>query len=160
MTKQLTMMVGVALLAALALAGALGIFTFSAAQPVAAQAISTDVVRSFGEPEVADDGTVTVDVTIMVGGGILLAAVTETLPDGWDYGSASIPDDQIERTGQTISFRVIGRRPRYVHRYVRPIWLKAARSLERLSSQGSAVRPPLPRRSAAHHGNRGHGWYT
>ena len=40
MTKQLKMLVGVALLAALALAGALGIFTFSAVQPVGAQADS------------------------------------------------------------------------------------------------------------------------
>ena len=41
MTKELKMLVGVALLATLALAGALGIFTFSAAQPVGAQGAPT-----------------------------------------------------------------------------------------------------------------------
>ena len=45
MTKELKMVVGVALLAALALAGALGIFTFSAAQPVRPRQLSAD--RSF-----------------------------------------------------------------------------------------------------------------
>ena len=44
MTKQLTMMVGVAMFAALALAGALGIFAFST---VSAQTTSADVTRSF-----------------------------------------------------------------------------------------------------------------
>ena len=37
MTKELKMVVGMALLATLAVAGALGIFTFSGAQPVGAQ---------------------------------------------------------------------------------------------------------------------------
>ena len=56
MTKELKMVVGVALLAALALAGALGIFTFSGAQPVGAQATPTATRRPSGAsamPEVA-----------------------------------------------------------------------------------------------------------
>ena len=63
MTKELKMVVGVALLATLAVAGALGIFTFSAAQPVGAQRVP------FGHPvllpmtTVAPGGTVTVTIT-------------------------------------------------------------------------------------------------
>ena len=110
MTKELKMLVGVALLAALALAGALGIFTFSGTQSVSAQAISTDVVRSFGEPEVAADGTVTVDVTITVSN-LFLAVVTETLPDGWDYVSASIAEGGVTVSGQMVSFSVLGGEP-------------------------------------------------
>ena len=83
MSKQLTMMVGVAMLAALALAGALGIFAFST---VSAQTTSEHVTRSFSATQVATDGTV--DVTISVNG--LGADVTETLPDGWDYESVSV----------------------------------------------------------------------
>ena len=119
MTKELKMVVGVALLAALALAGALGIFTFSAAQPVGAQTVSTDVMRSFGESQVANDGTVTVDVTISVTNVDLFAltSVTETLPAGWEYKPASAVTDtglDAEATPgnmgnqQTVSFTIIG----------------------------------------------------
>ena len=55
MTKELKMLVGVALLAALALAGALGIFTFSAAQPVGAQGDAPTATRSF-DPTVGGSG--------------------------------------------------------------------------------------------------------
>ena len=110
------------MLAALALAGALGIFAFSAFQPVSAQTISTDVIRSFGEPQVATDGTVTVDVTITVSNVDIfaLANVTETLPDGWDYESIvpsdadPVVDDTESR--QMISFTCIIGPVRYVHR--------------------------------------------
>ena len=52
MSKQLTMKVGVAMFAALALAGVLAIFAFSALQPVAAQTTSDHVTRSFSPTEV------------------------------------------------------------------------------------------------------------
>ena len=49
MTKELKMVVGVALLAALALAGALGIFTFSGAQTVKVVGQQRHVTRSFSD---------------------------------------------------------------------------------------------------------------
>ena len=63
MTKELKMVVGVALLATLAVAGALGIFTFSAAQPVGAQETPT-AIRSFDPMAVAPGGTVTVTIAL------------------------------------------------------------------------------------------------
>ena len=100
MTKQLTMMVGVAMLAALALAGALGIFAFST---VSAQTTSDDVTRSFSTTQVAPGGTVDVTITLNTG---LLADVVETLPVGWNYESASIAEEEVDRDGQTIEFAV------------------------------------------------------
>ena len=103
MRKQLTKMVGVAMFAALALAGTLGIFAFSASQPVSAQT-STDVTRSFSADEVKPGGTVDVTITVVKG---LVYFVTETLPDGWVYQSVS-PKDAIptKPSGQVISFSV------------------------------------------------------
>ena len=65
MTKQLTMMVGVAMFAALALAGALGIFAFSAAQPSQPRRPATTSTRSFSASQVAPGGTVDVTITPM-----------------------------------------------------------------------------------------------
>ena len=104
MTKELKMLVGVALLAALALAGALGMFTFSPAQPVAAQSTSNDVTREFSASQVARGGTV--DVTITLNSG-LLVNVTETLPDGWVYDSVSPSGVNVTPSGQMISFQVL-----------------------------------------------------
>ena len=101
MTKQLTMMVGVAMFAALALAGALGIFAFST---VSAQTTSDDVTRSFSAPRVDPGGTV--DVTIALNTGFLVS-VTETLPDGWGYESVSPSDVTVMENGQMISFDVL-----------------------------------------------------
>ena len=115
MSKQLTRKVGVAMLAALALAGVLAMFALGAFQPVAAQTTSDHVTRNFSATEVAADGTVSVDVTITVTG--LFATVTETLPDGWDYQSARTPvagplnNDDVTVSGQMISFDVIGGDP-------------------------------------------------
>ena len=111
MTKELKMLVGVAMLAALALAGALGIFTFSAAQPVAAQTTSDHVSRSFSATQVAPGGTVDVTITVTTGLG---ATVTETLTEGWVYESASsVVEDVIAVTesGQTVSFFVFNGDP-------------------------------------------------
>ena len=58
MSKQLQILVGVAMFATLALAGALGIFAFSGAQPVQAD---SHVTRSFSATQVATGGTVDVD---------------------------------------------------------------------------------------------------
>ena len=88
MTKELKMLVGVALLAALALAGALGIFTFSGAQPVGAQETPT-AIRSFDPMPVAPGGTLTVTIaTTNAGFG---ASVMETLPSGFAYVSSDLP---------------------------------------------------------------------
>ena len=110
MSKQLTMKVGVAMFAALALAGALAILAFSAYQPVAAQTTSTKVTRSFSATEVVTGGTL--DVTITFADAPLhIASVTETLPDGWAYQSARTTvgsiDDAVTESGQMISFSII-----------------------------------------------------
>ena len=106
MTKQLTMMVGVAMLAVLALAGAMGIFAFST---VSAQSTSDDVMRRFSASQVAPGGTV--NVTITLGSGI--ANVMETLPDEWEYEDDSAMtgrgEDALAVTGtmgnrETVSF--------------------------------------------------------
>ena len=108
MRKQLTMMVGVAMVAALALAGALGIIAFSGSQSVAAQTTSDHVIRSFSATQVAPDETVDVTITVNAGLG---AEVTETLPDEWDYESASIDEADVTVSGQMVSFFVINGEP-------------------------------------------------
>ena len=109
MSKQLQILAGAAMFAALALAGALGIFAFSGAQPVHAD---SHVTRSFSATQVATGGTVDVEIT-KVGGGFL-ASVTETLPDGWDYQSASVPNGDsvtVTESGQMITFDVLSGEP-------------------------------------------------
>ena len=92
MTKQLTMMVGVAMLAALALAGAMGIFAFNT---VSAQTPS-DVTRSFSATQVAIDGTVNVTISTSA-----LVHVTETLPVGWEYQDGTAMSGRGEDAGAT-----------------------------------------------------------
>ena len=97
--------------AALALAGALAVFVFGASQPVAAQTTSDDVTRSISTARVADDGTVSVDVTITLNTAGL-AQVSETLPLGWTYevGSAKVGGVSIAENltggGRMIGFTV------------------------------------------------------
>ena len=86
MTKELRMLVGVAFFAALALAGALGVFTFSAAQPVGAQA-APSAIRTFSSDMVAPGGTVTVTIRTADTGGF--GRVTEMIPSGFTYVSSS-----------------------------------------------------------------------
>ena len=92
MTKELKMVVGVALLAALALAGALGIFTFSGAQPVGAQATPT-AIRSFDPMPVAPGEPLTVTIVTTNAGS--LASVMEMLPSGFVYVSTDLPADNV-----------------------------------------------------------------
>ena len=103
MQPQLKMLVGVAVFATLALAGMLGIFTFSAAQTV--QADGHSATRSFSPASVVPSGEVTVTVTFdnfEAGPGSL----TETLPAGFAYKptSSSVDDDFIIITGQEAGF--------------------------------------------------------
>ena len=104
MTTQLKMLVGVALFATLALAGALGIFSFGSAQ---AQATPT-ATRSFSPMTVAPGGTVT--VTIVTGNTASLGRVYETLPSGFTYVSSSLPPENVDIvTNAAIpSFNVFG----------------------------------------------------
>ena len=114
MSKQLTMTARVVLFAALALAGALAIFAFSASQPVAAQTTSTDdVTRSISATGETVDVTITLNTSEH-----LIVNVTETLPSGWDYQSArsvksSTVSVVIDDTGseQMISFYVLAGDP-------------------------------------------------
>ena len=118
MSKQLTMMVGVAMFAALALAlaGALSIFSFSASQPVSAQTDQRPTsLRSFGEPQVADRrdcGCGCDDHSYATSILLSLADVTETLPEGWEYEShepsnVGVKVDETE-SRQMISFTIFG----------------------------------------------------
>ena len=107
MSKQLQILAGVAMFATLALAGALGIFAFSGAQPVHAQA-SSDVTRMLSATEVATEGSVDVTITLNTG---LAVDVTETLPADWDYQSVSPSSVDVAEIGQMISFSVISGEP-------------------------------------------------
>ena len=108
MSKQLTMKAGVAIFAALALAGVLALFAFGAYQPVAAQTTSSDVTRSFSASQVTPGGTLDVTITLNTG---LLVEITETLPDGWDYQSIMPSTVDVTENGQMISFEVVNGEP-------------------------------------------------
>ena len=111
MSKKLQILAGAAMFAALALAGALGIFAFSGAQPVHAQTVSSDVTRDFSATQVDTGGTVDVTITLNAG---LAVAVTETLPNEWDYQSAMTSRDSnpmVTESGQMITFDVINGEP-------------------------------------------------
>ena len=96
MTKQLKILAGVAIFATLALAGVLGIFTFSAADPVEAQA-APSATRSFSPMSVAPGETVTVTIafanTPAFGG-----SLTEMLPDGFTYAGSDLPPENVTAT--------------------------------------------------------------
>ena len=105
MTKELKMVVGVALLAALALAGALGIFTFSGAQTVKADGHSA--TRSFSPASVAPGGTVTVTITPMNIG--RFGRVVETLPNGFTYVESNLDDTEVNSTDPSaLAFTLFG----------------------------------------------------
>ena len=101
MSKQFKMLVGVAVFATLALAGMVGAFAFSAAQPVQAQ----DVTRS-----ISVTGQ-TVEVTIAQSAALAMDVV-ETIPDDWTYQGAvdstgADYDPNITQNGQMLSFAVV-----------------------------------------------------
>ena len=85
MKIQLKMLAGVAIFATLALAGMIGVFAFSAAQPVQAQAApgaTPSAERSLDISTVAPGGQVMVTITAANTGGNPWY-VTETLPEGF-----------------------------------------------------------------------------
>ena len=93
------------MLLALALAGALGIFFYSAAQTLKADEHSA--TRSFNPDPVAPGGSVVVTIdTNDIGG---FGSVTETLPAGFTYVSSSLGTDDVDASGgQVIVFTLIG----------------------------------------------------
>ena len=93
------------MLLALALAGALGIFFYSAAQTLKADEHSA--TRSFNPDPVAPGGSVVVTIdTNDIGA---FGRVTETLPAGFTYVTSSLDADQVDASGgQEIRFRLIG----------------------------------------------------
>ena len=102
MTKELKMLVGVALLVTLALAGALGIFTFSAAQPVGAQEGAT---RSHAT-SVAPGGILTVTIAPT---NLDFGLVVETLPSDFTYVGSSLHNAQVDDTSlPDLVFTLIG----------------------------------------------------
>ena len=84
MYNQIRPIAGVAILLALALAGALGIFLYSAAQPLKADEHSA--TRSFNPDPVAPGGSVVVTIGIDNDLGAF-GRVTETLPADFTYVS-------------------------------------------------------------------------
>ena len=105
MSNQLTMKVGVAIFAALALVGALTMFVFGSVYPVEASGHSA--MRSFDPATVAPGGTVTVTVSAENYG--RFGRVTETLPAGFTYESSSLNDDEdVSTDGQNVKFTLFG----------------------------------------------------
>ena len=105
MSKQLTMKAGVAMFAALALAGVLAILAFSAYQPVAAQTGST-VTRGFNMEEVTPGGTLDVTIT-HTAPSFASVDVSETLPAGWTFDQIVSPAGlNSTSSGQMVSFKV------------------------------------------------------
>ena len=104
MTNQLKMMVGVAVFAALALAGTLGAFVFGAAQPVEAQ--TNLATRSFNPTPVAPGAEVVVEIDVPGSG--VLPVVSEMWPSGFTYkaGSASggTNDPVVDENARTVRF--------------------------------------------------------
>ena len=104
MSNQLTMKVGVAIFAALALVGALTMFVFGSVYPVEASGHSA--TRSFDPATVAPGGTVTVTVSAENYG--RFGRVTETLPTGFTYESSNLDADQVITDGQEARFTLFG----------------------------------------------------
>ena len=154
MTKELKMLVGVALLATLALAGALGIFTFSGAQPVGAQATST-ATRSFDPMTVAPGGTVTVTIATANAGSF--PTVTETLPSGFTYVGSDLPADNVTITEPTLAFSLFDAPSTFTYDVTAPM------ATGEYTFEGSMRTAPgaagLHVVGGAHHGNRGCGYY-
>ena len=105
MTNQLKMMVGVAVFATLALAGALGAFLVGPAQTVEAQ--SPSAMRSFNPSTVAPGGEVVVTIDVS---NLTFGAVTETLPSGFTYTHTTLgsPNDTVNVSGQNVRFTLQG----------------------------------------------------
>jgi hypothetical protein len=62
--------------------------------------------RSFPAASVAPGGDVV--VTITAAGHGSFGEVKETLPAGFTYGSSSLPDDEVEVDGQSVTFSLLG----------------------------------------------------
>ena len=71
----------------------------AAAQPQGAQ-------RSFSSSWVEPGGTV--DVTVTAAGYGEIGQIVETLPSGFRYAGASLPDSAVTVSGQTVSFVLLG----------------------------------------------------
>ena len=66
----------------------------------------TSASRSFSPDPVDADGAVTVTITAEGHGSF--GEVAETLPAGFTYSSSSLPDDQVESVGQTVTLTLLG----------------------------------------------------
>ena len=162
MTKQLTMKAGVALFAALALAGALAIFVFGAYQPVAAQQADPSASRSFSSMTVEPGDSVTVTITTANTGNI--GRVTEMIPSGFTYASSSLPAGNVDATnasapvfnlfGAGASFTYDVTAPTTTGDYVFSGTLRAGDPLDNYTVGGSttvtvAVEPVVPEAQVA-----------
>ena len=103
MSKQLRMLAGVAVFAALVLAGTVGAFAVGVAQPVQADHGSTHATRSFtpASGTVEPGGSLTVH--IQRGDAFV---ITETLPAGFTFASTTLEASDYTMDGQTVEFTV------------------------------------------------------
>ena len=92
-------------LAALAIAAMVGALALLA-QPGAVEAQSQSASRAFQRTWAAPGGQVRVTITASNYGAF--GQVVETLPDGFTFVSASLPDPQIEQEGQVVRFNLFG----------------------------------------------------
>ena len=74
-----------------------------------APAVGPSASRSFSPDPVDAGGQVTVRITADGYGSF--GDVAETLPAGFTYSFSSLPDDQVTRVGQTVTFALIGGTP-------------------------------------------------
>ena len=92
-------------LAALAIAAMVGALAL-VAQPGGVEAQSQSASRAFQRTWAAPGGQVRVTITASNYGAF--GQVVETLPDGFTFVSASLPDTQIEQEGQVVRFNLFG----------------------------------------------------
>ena len=108
MTNQLKMMVGVAVFAALTLAGTLGVFAFAAIQPVQADHGDPALVhpsRSFTPASGMVEMGGPLTVHIQRGDAL---SITETLPAGFTFGSHNLGDNGGHTVdGQKVTFTIV-----------------------------------------------------
>ena len=110
MSKQLKMLVGVAVFATLALAGTLGIFAFGPVQPVEAQG-SPSATRTFAPDPVMPSTDVVVMINISGASGSTFAEITETLPTDFTYRSSPVSTARHNASNNTVRFVFFGTVP-------------------------------------------------
>ena len=103
------------MLAVMLVAGIAGLGTMLALPPSVAAQGSPSATRSFSPASVAPGGQVTVTITAANYG--IAGGLTETLPPGFSYVSSSLPEEQVNATGQEVRFTLPRGYLLYLHCY-------------------------------------------